>query len=102
MNRAVPLARALFARAAARDLLADAGEMSMSEAAVPREAFSATFIPRRNVDGVRSFRALLKFAGRQLGLRAVDIRQIEISDPRRPQVPVTGPPLPRDPGDIPF
>jgi hypothetical protein len=38
-------------------------------------AFTITFVPRRNVDGVRAVRRLLKYAGRYLGLRAIDLRE---------------------------
>jgi hypothetical protein len=37
--------------------------------------FTITFVPRRNVDGVRAVRRLLKYAGRYLGLRAIDTRE---------------------------
>jgi hypothetical protein len=37
--------------------------------------FSATFVALPGVDGLRSFRALLKAALRHYGLRAVDVRQ---------------------------
>jgi hypothetical protein len=42
-----------------------------------RPAFTATFVATRDcVDAVKAFRALLKFAGRHLGLRCVDAREI--------------------------
>jgi hypothetical protein len=31
--------------------------------------------PKPGVDAVKSIRALLKFAGRRLGLRAIDVRE---------------------------
>jgi hypothetical protein len=37
--------------------------------------FTITFVPRRNVDGVRAVRRLLKYAGRYLGLRAVHAQE---------------------------
>jgi hypothetical protein len=37
--------------------------------------FTITFVPRRNVDGTRAVRRLLKYAGRYLGLRAIDARE---------------------------
>jgi hypothetical protein len=39
--------------------------------------FSATFVATPGVDGIRSFRALLKAALRHYGLRAVDVRERE-------------------------
>jgi hypothetical protein len=37
--------------------------------------FKITFVPRGNVDGVKAVRRLLKYAGRYLGLRAIDHRE---------------------------
>jgi hypothetical protein len=37
--------------------------------------FTITFVPRRNVDGVRAVRRLLKYAGRYLGLQAVHAQE---------------------------
>jgi hypothetical protein len=37
--------------------------------------FTITFVPRRNVDGVRAVKRLLKHAGRYLGLRAIEVRE---------------------------
>jgi hypothetical protein len=37
--------------------------------------FTITFAPRRGVDGVRAVRRLLKYAGRYLGLRAIDAQE---------------------------
>jgi hypothetical protein len=37
--------------------------------------FTITFVPRRNIDGARAVRRLLKYAGRYLGLRALDVRE---------------------------
>jgi hypothetical protein len=39
-------------------------------------SFSATFVAIPGVDGLRSFRALLKVALRHFGLRAIDVREI--------------------------
>jgi hypothetical protein len=41
--------------------------------------FSATFVAMPGVDGLKSFRRLLKFAGRRLGLRAIDVREHKLS-----------------------
>jgi hypothetical protein len=38
--------------------------------------FSATFVATPGVDGLRSFRALLKVALRRFGLRAIDVREL--------------------------
>ena len=40
-----------------------------------RHAFVLTLIPERSVDAIKSLRTLLKFAGRRLGLRCVDVRE---------------------------
>jgi hypothetical protein len=40
-----------------------------------RHAFVLTLIPERGVDAIKSLRTLLKFAGRRLGLRCVDVRE---------------------------
>jgi hypothetical protein len=37
--------------------------------------FTITLVPRGNVDGVKAVRRLLKYAGRYLGLRALDVRE---------------------------
>jgi hypothetical protein len=37
--------------------------------------FTITFVPRRNVDGVKAVRRLLKYAGRHLGLRVIDAQE---------------------------
>lgn len=41
-----------------------------------RSAFTVTFVALPGVDGIRSFRALLKTALRRFGLRAVDVREL--------------------------
>jgi hypothetical protein len=38
--------------------------------------FTATFVATPGVDGLRSFRALLKVALRRFGLRAIDVREL--------------------------
>jgi hypothetical protein len=40
-----------------------------------RSGYTATFVPARGTDGVRLFRRLLKFAGRQLGMRCVNAHE---------------------------
>jgi hypothetical protein len=42
---------------------------------VHRPAFTVTLVAEPGVDAIRSLRALLKIAGRRLGLRAIDVRQ---------------------------
>jgi hypothetical protein len=37
--------------------------------------FTITFVPRGDIDGVKAVRRLLKYAGRYLGLRAIDARE---------------------------
>jgi hypothetical protein len=37
--------------------------------------FTITFAPRGGVDGVKAVRRLLKYAGRHLGLRAINLRE---------------------------
>jgi hypothetical protein len=46
-------------------------------------AFSVRLIAEPGVDGIRSFRALLKVALRRFGLRAVDAREIHDAVPPR-------------------
>jgi hypothetical protein len=46
--------------------------------------FVVTLRPERGVDGIRALRTLLKFAGRRLGLRAVDVREIHDSNGEPP------------------
>jgi hypothetical protein len=48
---------------------------------VHRPAFTATFVAEPGVDGIKSFRALLKSALRRFGLRATDVR--ELNDERQ-------------------
>jgi hypothetical protein len=43
---------------------------------VHRPAFSVTFVAMPGVDGIKSFRALLKVALRRYGLRATDVREL--------------------------
>jgi len=43
---------------------------------VHRPAFTVTFVAMPGVDGIKSFRALLKSALRRFGLRAVDVREL--------------------------
>jgi hypothetical protein len=40
-----------------------------------RRAFVVEFVPEPGVDAIKSFRLLLKFALRRLGLRAIDVRE---------------------------
>jgi len=49
---------------------------------VHRPAFSATFVAEPGVDGIKSFRALLKSALRRFGLRAIDC--VELHDEPQP------------------
>jgi hypothetical protein len=44
-------------------------------AIVHRPAFTVTFVVAPDVDAIKALRMLLKFAGRHLGLRAIDVRQ---------------------------
>jgi hypothetical protein len=62
------------------------------EAEISRSTYTATFVAARNTDGLRSFRRLLKFAGRQLGLRAIDVREERViaRASRRPVAPAAG------------
>jgi hypothetical protein len=48
---------------------------------VARSAFTVTFVAQPGVDGIKSFRALLKVALRRFGLRAIDAREIH-DDPQ--------------------
>jgi hypothetical protein len=41
----------------------------------PATSYTVTFRPKPGIDAIKSLRALLKFAGRRLGLRAVDVRE---------------------------
>jgi hypothetical protein len=52
-----------------------------------RPAFSATFVAVPGVDGIKSFRALLKVALRRFGLRAIDARELHTArePPDEPQ-----------------
>jgi hypothetical protein len=43
---------------------------------MPRPAFTVTFVAMPGVDGIKSFRTLLKVALRRFGLRAVDAREL--------------------------
>src|SRR5262249_12570415 len=49
--------------------------------------FSATFVALPGVDGIKSFRMLLKVALRRFGLRAIDVRELPPNpQPREPQM----------------
>ena len=41
----------------------------------PPQRRSAIAVPRRDVDSIKAIRRLLKYAGRYLGLRALDVRE---------------------------
>jgi len=42
-----------------------------------RPTFVLEFRAEPGIDAIKSLRALLKFAGRRLGLRAIDVRELE-------------------------
>ena len=48
---------------------------------IPAKERPATYVVRLRstpgTDAIKSLRALLKFAGRRLGLRAIDVRELE-------------------------
>jgi hypothetical protein len=46
---------------------------------VPRPTFTVTLVAMPGVDGIKSFRALLKAALRRYGLRAIDIRECALT-----------------------
>jgi hypothetical protein len=57
--------------------------------------FIITFVPRANIDAIKAVRRLLKFAGRHLGLRAIDCREHDdtatdtaITEPNTEEAPV--------------
>ena len=43
----------------------------------PRPIYVVRLRPERGVDAIRELRRLLKYAGRRLGLRAIDVREEE-------------------------
>jgi hypothetical protein len=51
---------------------------------MPRTDFTVTLRPQPNVDAIKALRRLLKFAGRQLGLRAIRIEERQGSDVEPP------------------
>jgi hypothetical protein len=46
-----------------------------------RPTFVLEFRAEPGIDAIKSLRALLKFAGRRLGLRAIDVRELEEEQP---------------------
>jgi hypothetical protein len=49
----------------------------MSPLAPERRAFVVQLRAEPGIDGIKALRALLKFAGRRLGLRAIDVRELQ-------------------------
>ena len=54
---------------------------------VRRPIYIITLMPRHDVDAVKAVRRLLKYAGRYLGLRAIELR--EVHDPAAGDVNTT-------------